>query len=108
MATVRLRLFASAREAARCSTDTVDAASLGEALDIARDRYGAEFAAVLATARVWINGDEPPLGNETALAVDDEVAVLPPVSGGCTGAAEPDASVTRARGRWRGRSRTAW
>lgn len=83
MATIRLRLFASAREAAQCTTDTLDAGSLGEALDIARDRYGDEFAAVLANARVWINGDEPPAGNETALADDDEVAVLPPVSGGC-------------------------
>ncbi len=106
MATVRLRLFASAREAARCSTDTVSAGSLGEALDIARARYGDEFAAVLATARVWINGDEPPIGDATVLADDDEVAVLPPVSGGCTGG-ERDASATRARGRWRGRSRTA-
>ena len=82
MATVRLRLFASAREAAGRATDTVDATSLGEALDLARNRYGGEFTAVLAQARVWINGDEPAHGDATALADDDEVAVLPPVSGG--------------------------
>lgn len=82
MATVRLRLFAGAREAAGRATDTVDATSLGEALDLARNRYGSEFTAVLAQARVWINGDEPDHGDATALAEDDEVAVLPPVSGG--------------------------
>lgn len=83
MANVRLRLFASAREAAGCASDTVEAASLGEALDLARARYGDGFTAVLAQARVWINGDEPSDGAATALADDDEVAVLPPVSGGC-------------------------
>ena len=76
MASVRLRLFASAREAAGCASDTVEAASLGEALDLARGRYGEGFAAVLAQARVWINGDEPSDGDATALADDDEVAVL--------------------------------
>jgi molybdopterin converting factor small subunit len=43
-------------------------------------RYGPQFAEVLATCRVWRNGDEAhraaPVGD------DDEVAVLPPVSGG--------------------------
>ena len=45
-------------------------------------RYGAAFAAVRATARLWINGDEPVAAGATALADGDEVAVLPPVSGG--------------------------
>lgn len=85
MATVRLRLFASAREAAGCASDTVEAASLGALLDLARARYGDGFASVLAHARVWINGDEPTHGEATALVDDDEVAVLPPVSGGCAG-----------------------
>jgi molybdopterin converting factor small subunit len=37
---------------------------------------------VLGNARVWVNGDEPPDGDATVLHDDDEVAVLPPVSGG--------------------------
>jgi len=37
---------------------------------------------VLDNARVWVNGDEPPEGDATTLHRDDEVAVLPPVSGG--------------------------
>jgi molybdopterin converting factor small subunit len=37
---------------------------------------------VLASARVWVNGDEPEAGAATSLDPGDEVAVLPPVSGG--------------------------
>jgi len=48
-------------------------------------RYGPGFAAVRGTARMWVNGDEPALGPETVLVADDEVAVLPPVSGGSGG-----------------------
>jgi molybdopterin converting factor small subunit len=51
-------------------------------LDDLRTAYGPEFAAVLATARVWVNGDEPVAGDLTELHEGDEVAVLPPVSGG--------------------------
>jgi molybdopterin converting factor small subunit len=31
---------------------------------------------------VWVNGDEPVAGDATVLGPGDEVAVLPPVSGG--------------------------
>jgi molybdopterin converting factor small subunit len=51
-------------------------------LDAARARYGDDFSRVLGTCRVWVNGDEPTDGAATALAAGDEVAVLPPVSGG--------------------------
>lgn len=55
---------------------------MGDALGRLEERYGSDFAAVLATSRVWVNGDEPALGHDTALADGDELAVLPPVSGG--------------------------
>jgi len=75
-----LRLFASAREAAGTNRDTVDAPTVGEALRIAMARYGEGFAAVLATCRVWVNGE--PADGSTPLGERDELAVLPPVSGG--------------------------
>ena len=55
---------------------------MGALLDAAVVAYGEQFGAVLAQSRVWLNGDEPVDGSATRLADDDEVAVLPPVSGG--------------------------
>lgn len=79
---VRLRLFARAREAAGRSADEIAAATLGELLDRACAAYGPEFEAVLARSKIWVNGQDPRDGRETLLAPGDEVAVLPPVSGG--------------------------
>jgi MoaD family protein len=80
---VRLRLFARAREAAGTGSDDVPAGTtLRALLDDACARYGDDFAAVLERSRVWVNGDEPADGDATVLADGDEVAVLPPVSGG--------------------------
>lgn len=75
-----LRLFASAREAAGTGRDNVPGATVADVLAAACDRYGADFAAVLATCRVWVNGDGATL--DAPVDDDDEVAVLPPVSGG--------------------------
>jgi molybdopterin synthase sulfur carrier subunit len=76
-----MRMFASARTAAGRSHDEVPGATVAEVLDTARDRYGAAFAEVLDTCRIWVNGE--PAAPSTTVAADDEVAVLPPVSGGC-------------------------
>ena len=75
-----LRLFASAREAAGVGSDTFAEKSVGGLLDAAVERYGSTFAEVLVTCRVWLNGEE--VGREATLCDSDEVAVLPPVSGG--------------------------
>lgn len=80
--TVRLLLFAGAADAAGVRSDTFETSTLGALLSSARTRYGAEFSAVLDSSRVWVNGDEPTDGAATRLDPDDEVAVLPPVSGG--------------------------
>jgi molybdopterin synthase sulfur carrier subunit len=82
MASVSLLLFAAARVAAGTATTSAEGVILDDVLADARERFGAEFAAVLDGSRVWINGDEPSHGGATALADGDEVAVLPPVSGG--------------------------
>jgi sulfur-carrier protein len=78
----RLVLFARAREAAGRKGDTIDASTLGELLERAVADYGQEFAAVLDISRVWVNGNEPTDGLNTPVGPNDEVAVLPPVSGG--------------------------
>jgi molybdopterin synthase sulfur carrier subunit len=75
-----LRLFASAREAAGTDRATIEAGTVGAVLDEARRRFGEHFAAVLDSSKVWCNGE--PVGPDHAVGPDDEVAVLPPVSGG--------------------------
>ena len=75
-----LRLFAAAREAAGTGRDEVPGATVGDVLDAAVARYGVGFADVLATCRVWVNGE--PCEREEPVRPTDEVAVLPPVSGG--------------------------
>jgi molybdopterin converting factor small subunit len=75
-----LRLFASAREAAGTDRVEIEEATVGAVLDAARSRFGEHFAAVLATSRVWLNGEQTI--DAAAVGPSDEVAVLPPVSGG--------------------------
>ena len=75
-----LRLFAAAREAAGTSHVDIDGATVGEVLEAARAKFGEDFAAVLSRSRVWLNGD--PTAADAAVRPSDEVAVLPPVSGG--------------------------
>jgi MoaD family protein len=83
-AVVTLRLFAQARESAGTrsvafSPDEVGG-TVGDVLDEAVHRFGDPFAAVLAGSKVWLNGS--PAERATEVSTGDEVAVLPPVSGG--------------------------
>ena len=75
-----IRLFAQAREAAGVATAQIAASTVSGVLDEAVALWGEGFAAVLAGSKVWVNGEEVP--PETAVGDKDEVAVLPPVSGG--------------------------
>jgi molybdopterin synthase sulfur carrier subunit len=75
-----LRLFAQAREAAGTGRDTIDGTTVDEVLAAARARYGEGFAALLPNCRIWVNGEPADVGDR--VTADDEVAVLPPVSGG--------------------------
>ena len=75
-----LRLFAGAREAAGTARDELPGATVGDVLDAARDRYGAAFAELLDHCAIWCNGE--PCELDETVTGGDEVAVLPPVSGG--------------------------
>lgn len=77
-----VRLFAAARDAAGTGRDELPGATVGEVLGEARRRYGERFTAVLATCRIWVNGE--PADPHDAIGPSDELAVLPPVSGGAT------------------------
>ena len=79
-----VRMFASAREAAGTGRDDdVPGRTVAEVLGAGpRSATATRFVEVLATCRIWVNGDaaEP----STSVGPSDEVAVLPPVSGGAT------------------------
>jgi molybdopterin synthase sulfur carrier subunit len=75
-----LRLFAGARDAAGTGRDEVPGTTVAAVLDAARSRYGAPFVEVLEHCQIWRNGEPCDLAD--AVADADEVAVLPPVSGG--------------------------
>ncbi len=77
---VVLRLFAAAREAAGSGRDDLPGGTVGEGLRAARGRYGPDIGAVLDRSQVWRNGE--PCEDADVVVDGDEVAVLPPVSGG--------------------------
>jgi len=53
---------------------------VGEVLDWASSRFGPGFVEVLEHSAVWLNGE--PVDPGERVGDTDEVAVLPPVSGG--------------------------
>ncbi len=77
----RLRLFGPAREAAGVSQVLLTGRSVGDVVAAAEERFGADFSRVLEVSRIWVNGDDA--GPDTLVNDNDEIAVVPPVSGGC-------------------------
>jgi molybdopterin converting factor small subunit len=53
---------------------------VGEVLQAATARHGQTFAQVLASSRVWRNGE--PTTDDEPVGPGDELAVLPPDTGG--------------------------
>jgi molybdopterin synthase sulfur carrier subunit len=75
-----IRLFAGAREAAGTDRATVEGDTVGAVLDRAVADFGPGFADLLPSCKVWVNGE--PADRHDGVVATDEVAVLPPVSGG--------------------------
>ncbi len=78
---VRVRLFAALREQAGTGEITdVTGRSVGELADALSARFGERFAAVAGVSSFVLNGERA--SRSTPVADGDEVAILPPVSGG--------------------------
>jgi len=75
-----LLLFGPAREVAGVARVDVPGCNVKEIVHAATDRFGPAFADVVATSRIWVNGEA--VGEGSSLSEHDEVAVVPPVSGG--------------------------
>ena len=77
---VTLRLFASIREIAGVNQIDFDAETVGEVVGLAVEKFGPDFASILPACRIWVNGN--PAKEDDKVFDIDEVAILPPVSGG--------------------------
>lgn len=85
--TITVRLFAALREMAGSSEVGAVGRTAGDLVDELSERYGERFAAVAAVGSIVVNGDRADRG--TRVAEGDEVALLPPVSGGSAGRRRP-------------------
>lgn len=80
----RVRLFASLREAAGTGQTSSHAPTVAALLIELGERYGEPFASRLATASVVVDGDPVARDSQRSLAATEEVALLPPFSGGAS------------------------
>lgn len=78
----RVRLFAALRDAAGTSEVTSDAGTVATLLAELEARFGEAFARRLSVASVIVDGDPVPRDSDRSLDAADEVALLPPFSGG--------------------------
>ena len=77
---IRIRLFAVLRELAGTAEVQATGRTAGElGADLAA-RYGERFAAIVDVSSFVVNGERA--SSATPVAEGDEVAILPPVSGG--------------------------
>ncbi len=78
--TIHVRLFAALRELAGASRLDASGHTVGEIVDGLSAANGERFGQIAAVSSFVVNGDRAT--RETAVAEGDEVAILPPVSGG--------------------------
>ena len=76
----RVLLLGPAHEAAGVRQTEIEGDTLADVIAAAAARFGPRFAEVLAVSRLWVNGENAPLDQPVGPA--DEIAVVPPVSGG--------------------------
>jgi MoaD family protein len=79
---VRVVLFAALRELAGASSVELEEppATVGALLEQLGERFGDRFSGIVRAGSVIVNGEA--VGRDTPIRTQDEVALLPPVSGG--------------------------
>lgn len=77
---VRVRLFAALRELAGTSRTEAEGRTVGEVVDAVCGAHGERFGQIAAVSSFVVNGERA--ARDTPVADGDEVAILPPVSGG--------------------------
>lgn len=93
---MNVRLFAALREIAGDSHVEATGNTVGDVIDDLSARYGERFAQIAEVGSFVVNGERA--ARDTPIAEGDEVALLPPVSGGSQGReAGSDRTSSRAR-----------
>jgi sulfur-carrier protein len=77
---MRVRLFAALRELAGTSELDMEASDVGALLDQLTEKLGPRFERIMQVGTVVVDGET--VGRDRLLNPEDEVALLPPVSGG--------------------------
>jgi molybdopterin synthase sulfur carrier subunit len=80
MTLVKVRLFAALRELAGSNEVEAEGASVAEIVDALSARYGERFEKVARAGSVVVDGERA--GPGVGLEGTEDVALLPPVSGG--------------------------
>ena len=77
---IRVRLFAALRELANAGEVEVGGRTVDDVATALGTSYGDRFAAIVDVSTFVVNGERA--DRSTPIAEGDEVAILPPVSGG--------------------------
>lgn len=80
MTIVKVRLFAALRELAGASEVEVEGETVDEVVAALSARYGERFEKVARVGSVVVDGERA--SPDSALSGSEEIALLPPVSGG--------------------------
>lgn len=76
----RLRLFGPAREAAGTANVELFGEKVSDVIAAAEEKFGDAFSQVVSISNIWLNGEN--VEADAKVTDEDEIAVIPPVSGG--------------------------
>ena len=82
LAVARVRLFASLREIAGATRLDVPGHTVEDIVRALSEKFGSRFEEIARSGSVVVGGERVPV--DRAVGEDEEVALLPPVSGGST------------------------